>query len=82
MDVTGEEFEMLMELLGQLSCLSTPKGSQQLSSLIGEQAELSADFKVFNTTLSGKEDGIVVTLHSFPLKLLEYVYQFLQATHM
>ena len=47
-DVTGEEFEMLMELLGQLSYLSTPEGSQQVSSLISEQAELSAEFKVFN----------------------------------
>ena len=37
---------MLMELIGQLSCLSTPEGSQQLSSLIGEQAELSMEFKV------------------------------------
>lgn len=45
-DVTGEEFEMLMEVLSKLVYISTPEGSKHLSDLISEQAELSSDFKV------------------------------------
>ena len=46
MDVTGEEFEMLVELLSQLTYSSTTDGCKELCHLIGDQAELTADFKV------------------------------------
>ena len=46
MDVTGEEFETLMDLLSKLEYVSTAEGSQQLANLINEQAELSTEFKV------------------------------------
>ena len=46
MDVTGTEFEDLMESLGKLTYVSTPEGAQELMTLISEQAELDAEFKV------------------------------------
>ena len=49
MDVTGTEFEDLMESLGKLTYVSTPEGAQELMTLISEQAELDAEFKVHCT---------------------------------
>ena len=45
-DVTGEEFEVLMEFLSKLDYVSTAQGSQQLCALISDQAELKSEFKV------------------------------------
>lgn len=45
-DVTGKEFEDLMELLGKLTYISTPEGSKELMTLISTQAELETVFKV------------------------------------
>ena len=44
--MTGEEFEVFIELLGKLQHLSSPDGSQQIILIIAEQAELSEDFQV------------------------------------
>ena len=46
MDVTGEEFEMLMSVVSQLSYISTPPGVQELVTIISDQADLSSLFKV------------------------------------
>lgn len=48
-DVTGEEFETLMEVLGRLQYLSTPEGSQAIGEIISEQAELSSEFQPTDT---------------------------------
>jgi len=48
-DVTGEEFELLMSVLGKLSFISTPDGSKELAQLIGQQADLATPFKVGGT---------------------------------
>lgn len=45
-DVTGEEFESLLELVSKLSYTSTVEGSQEVFTLISEQAELTTEFKV------------------------------------
>ena len=45
-DVNGEEFETFMDILGKLTYPTTPEGAQEITTLISEQAELSADFKV------------------------------------
>ena len=46
MDVTGEEFETLMEVLGKLKYISTPEGAADVAKIISEQAELDSDFQV------------------------------------
>ena len=46
MDVTGEEFETLMEVLGKLKYISTPEGATEVAAIISEQAELDSDFQV------------------------------------
>ena len=46
LDVTGEEFETLMEVLSRLTYITTEEGSQQVASLISDQAELNTDFEV------------------------------------
>ena len=45
-DVTGEEFEVFMEMLSKLQCLSTAEGAQEVMDIITEQAELGQEFKV------------------------------------
>jgi hypothetical protein len=45
-DVNGEEFETLMEVLSRLTYITTEDGSQQVATLISEQAELNTDFQV------------------------------------
>lgn len=45
-DVTGSEFEALVELLSELACVSTLEGSKELCGLISDQAELTSEFKV------------------------------------
>ena len=45
-DVTGAEFEVLVGVLSKLTYVSTPEGSQELSSLISGQAELASEFTV------------------------------------
>ena len=45
-DVTGEEFETLMEVVSRLNYIATEEGSQQVASLISDQAELNTDFQV------------------------------------
>jgi len=44
-DVTGEEFETLMEVLGKLKYISTPEGATEVAAIISEQAELDSDFQ-------------------------------------
>lgn len=51
-DVTGSEFEMLVELLSELAYVSTPEGSKELCGLISDQAELTSEFKVNNQVVS------------------------------
>ena len=46
LDVTGEEFETLMEVLSRLNYITTEEGSQQVAALISDQAELNTDFQV------------------------------------
>ena len=46
LDVTGEEFETLMEVLSRLNYIATAEGSQQMAVLISDQAELNNDFQV------------------------------------
>ena len=46
-DVTGEEFEKFIEVLGKLHHLSrSVDGIQQIIDIITEQAELQGDFQV------------------------------------
>ncbi|CAI7992048.1 Apoptosis inhibitor 5, partial [Geodia barretti] len=45
-DVTGEEFEVFMEMLSKLQFLATAEGAQEVMDVIVQQAELSAEFKV------------------------------------
>ncbi len=45
-DVSGEEFEVLMDTLGKLNYPSTPEGAQDVTTIISEQAELSSEFQV------------------------------------
>ena len=45
-DVTGEEFEVFMEMLSKLQCLLTAEGAQEVMDIITEQAELGQEFKV------------------------------------
>lgn len=46
MDVTGEEFEVFMEVLGRLNYTGTEEGAREVATLISEQAELNSDFQV------------------------------------
>ena len=46
LDVTGEEFETLMDVLSRLNYITTEEGSQQVAALISDQAELNTDFQV------------------------------------
>lgn len=46
MDVTGEEFETMMEVLSRLNYISTEEGALQVATLISDQAELNSDFQV------------------------------------
>lgn len=43
-DVTSEEFEVFVEVLGKLQYISSPEGAQEAVDAIGEQAQLSSDF--------------------------------------
>ena len=52
LDVTGDEFETLMEVLSRLNYITTEEGSQQVASLISDQAELNTDFQVSSLSLS------------------------------
>ena len=45
-DVTGEEFETLMDVLSKLQYLTTEEGSKEIMTLISDQAELASDFQV------------------------------------
>ena len=44
-DVTGEEFETLMDVLSKLKYTSTPDGAKEVVAIISEQAELSSEFQ-------------------------------------
>lgn len=45
-DVTGEEFETLMDVLSKLKYTSTPDGAKEVVAIISEQAELTTEFQV------------------------------------
>lgn len=45
-DVTGEEFETLMDVLSKLKYTSTPDGAKDVVAIISEQAELASEFQV------------------------------------
>ena len=45
-DVTGEEFETLMDVLSKLKYTSTPDGAKEVAAIISEQAELTSEFQV------------------------------------
>ena len=47
MDVTEDEFQALIDVLGKVNYLSTPEGAQQIVEIISEQADLQSDFQVW-----------------------------------
>ena len=47
MDVTEEEFETFIDVLGKISYLATPEGAQQIIDIISEQADLQSEFQVW-----------------------------------
>ena len=55
MDVTGEEFETFMDLLMQLQYVTTAEGVQEVVAAIGEQAELTSEFRVRERRGEGRE---------------------------
>ena len=44
--MTGEEFEVFMEMLSKLQCLSTTEEAQEVVDIITRQAKLGQEFKV------------------------------------
>ena len=46
-DVTEDEFETFIDVLGKVNYLATPEGAQQIVDIISEQADLQSEFQVW-----------------------------------
>ena len=67
MDVTEDEFETFIEVLGKVSYLSTPEGAQQIVDIICEQADLQSEFQVWMRILTLiYDEAMYIHVKEFP----------------